>query len=232
MDGSLIIQNLKSSRQARANRLKSIRKLTRLSRREFSEAYAIPKGTLQNWEDGRYGGLTIKGAERIARVLDNEGVHCTPQWLLDGVGPGPLLSDRLFLRNLIVNWRELDEETSDQQSQEMLIKQELLFFRQNHQNVLDTVISDDAMLPRFVAGEYVAGVACQNNEFTRAINQECILRLHDDEIMVRRVLAGESPDLYTLTLTNSNGQLQRTHENVRLLEVAPIIWTRRKSGGF
>lgn len=159
------------------------------------------------------------------RVLDNEGVHCTAEWLLDGVGPGPQLSDRLFLHNLIANWSDLSEESSDQQSQASLIKQELLFFRQSHTNVLDMIIPDDHMLPRFVVGETVAGISCRNGEFAKVANQDCIIRLHDGNLIVRRMLAGDSPGLYTLAFTN--GETHPTHENVRLVAVAPIIWARR-----
>lgn len=48
-----------------AERIREIRKLTGLSQGKFSEAYGIPKRTLEDWEEGRR-----NPPEYVIRMLD------------------------------------------------------------------------------------------------------------------------------------------------------------------
>ena len=51
-----------SGPQQRARRLHILREMTGLSRDKFQQRYGIARGTLQNWESARFGGLTVAGA--------------------------------------------------------------------------------------------------------------------------------------------------------------------------
>ena len=79
--------------KTRAKRLKSLREMTGLSRNDFHKRYGIPRGTLQNWESARFGGLTLKGARNIVIAFNAEGIKCDMDWLLHGTGPSPRFTD-------------------------------------------------------------------------------------------------------------------------------------------
>lgn len=81
----------KSTPEARAKRLRRVRNLANLSRKALCEDGLINVNTLKGWELGRYGGLPKDGAEKIIQRIAREGVHCTLDWLLHEIGPGPRL---------------------------------------------------------------------------------------------------------------------------------------------
>ena len=72
MDLNDILMDEESLQKSRANRLKRLRRMTGMSRKDFSTRYHISQGTLQNWETGRFGGLTEKGARVILRAFRQE----------------------------------------------------------------------------------------------------------------------------------------------------------------
>jgi len=77
----------------RAVRLKCLREMTGLSRDLINKRYKIARGTLQNWESARFGGLTRKGAIIVVDAMNAEGVRVTLEWLLDGLGEKPKFAD-------------------------------------------------------------------------------------------------------------------------------------------
>ncbi len=88
-----------ASHTNQGQRIRDLRKKTRLSRRAFAEKYGIPAGTLQNWENERYsGGLTQKAINELIAAFKAEGLDCSVEWLLYGKGhrpfeQSPLVSD-------------------------------------------------------------------------------------------------------------------------------------------
>ena len=85
----------RSNSAERAIRLKTCREMTGLSRDMFNKRYGIPRGTIQNWETARFGGLTPKGAKNIVKAFHAEGIRVTADWLLHGLGNSPQFSDSL-----------------------------------------------------------------------------------------------------------------------------------------
>ena len=181
-DSSIELNRIRANR---AKRLKSLRRLTGKSRREFAEKYGIPPGTLQNWEDARYGGLTEKGAKRVIKAFNAEGIFCTLEWLMHGIGANPQISDRLYLSDSIGGGitgyaAPTTTVTSPQQVSTPIpqqsfstIVQELLLFRQLNPNTIDTVVVDDGMEPRFIVNEQVAGIQ-RFGDLSSLIGLDCI----------------------------------------------------------
>src|SRR4051812_40338372 len=77
-------------KKERGNRIRKIREDLYMNRKAFAKKNNIPYPTMQNWEDGRFGGLSKRGAKMIATIFTQEGIFCTAEWLLDGVGQGPV----------------------------------------------------------------------------------------------------------------------------------------------
>jgi transcriptional regulator with XRE-family HTH domain len=210
---------------ARANRVRSLRKMTQYSRNEFQKRFGIAAGTLQHWEDAQKNGLSLKGAKRLAQVLKQAGIYCTAEWLVHGKGPGPQRLPNAD-ENLINPSEKL---FSVQENQEIeSIASELAVFTQHYPEVINTVVTDDAMEPRFTAGEYVAGVRRYKQAINALVGLDCIVVTTEGELLIRRIKAMEAPGFYTLSCLNLNTTIPRpVLYNVELVSAAPIIWARR-----
>ena len=224
------LSDAKSSREARAKRLKSLRKMTRLSRNIFSSRYGIPSGTLQNWESARFGGLTEKGAKIILSAIKAEGIHCNFEWLMYGIGSNPQLTDKLFEN--IHTHTHINETSNNQEThantQIAAITQELLVFRKLNPNAVDFVVRDNGMDPLFTPGEYVAGCRRYQENISTAIGQNCIIQAASGEMLLRHLRQGSALDLYTLLCINPLGQVEHpVIYNIKLTYAAPVIWARR-----
>lgn len=217
--------NITDDNVARANRVRSLRKMTQLSRNEFQKRFGVAAGTLQHWEDGQKNGLSLKGAKRLTQVLKQVGIYCTAEWLMHGKGSSP--QQLPTNDDTLVNLPE--KIWSVQENQEIeCIATELSLFTQHYSEVINTVVSDDAMEPRFTQGEYVAGIRCYQQDIGRLVGQDCIVVTTDGELLVRRIKIMEAPGFYTLSCLNLNTTITRpVLYNTELVSAAPIIWARR-----
>lgn len=210
-----------SSAEERAKRVRHIRDALRLSRQKFADKYQIPPGSLQNWEDARFGGLSEKGAKRLINALQTEGLDCRLEWLLYGIGNDPVAAPPATPGSIIRSKTYFESD---------VIAQELSTFHQLNPNAVDLLVTDDAMLPAFLPGDYIAGRRYFGPEIHQAIGHPCIVHLDSNTVLFRQVEAGNAPDLYTLRCTNA----QTSAENpivtdTQLFSAAPILWIRRKS---
>lgn len=220
----------RSSKEARARRLESLRGLTRLSRQDFAKKCGVKPGSFQNWEGPRFGGLTEKAAKKILRGIKNLGIHCTLEWLMYGIGPGPQIDERLYLSDSVLSVRESSGPTyftSDDEIQR--IAKELLLFRQHYSDVIDYIIRDDGMEPFYKIGEYVAGNISQHKDIENLVGMDCIVKTIDGDVLLRNLKKGSSQDRYTLVCTNPHTTVEKpTLYDVELLAAAPILWLRRR----
>ena len=206
-----------SSKEARADRIRHVRMhILEMTRPELCKDSEILETTLKGWEISLSGGLTESGAKKLIKRFSALGLHCSINWLLHGIGLAPSLSAsaRRF------------EITPEEESK---ITQELLLFRENnHNNTLDTIIEDDAMLPFLMPGMYVAGVLV--NDFTNAIGKENIIITASNTLYVRVLVASKTTGKFDLVASNKNCLMSPpVITNIEVKMVAPIIWVRRKS---
>jgi len=198
----------KSNPKHRGERLKSLRLMAGLSRKAMADKHDLSSGTLQGWEDGRYGGLTNRGAQRFLEVIRNEGVYCSFDWLMHGQGVGPLLVNNLKVTDSPVAAAGPGDEGDDQ----VAMLDELAYFRQRHSTAVDLIVSDDAHLPFYRQGDIVAGLPLYGDDTKAAIDHHCIIQTVDGNKALRLLIGGDQDD---------NGS------NIEF--AAPIIWHRRKS---
>lgn len=210
------------------SRLKSLRKMTGFSRKAFAGRHEISANTLQNWEDGKSGGLTDKGAKRILLALREEGIQCSKNWLLHGVGNSPYVSDKLYQRT---NHKPANRKSvANESEEETLIINELMTFRQYYQDTIDMVVKDDAMTPYFMAGDYVAGKRFYKESIQALCGMNCIVETNTGEIYLRRLKAGNKADHYTLVCVNLDTScVEPLLFNLELVSAAPVLWHRRKA---
>lgn len=207
---------------ARAQRVLSLRKMTHLSRQKFEKRFGVATSTLQHWEDPKKNGLTIKGAKRLIQLMQQANIYCTLEWLMHGVGSGP----QALPASLPASPKRTSQVNETPEAE--YIASELALFSQHYPEVINTIINDDAMEPRFTPGEYVAGIRRYRQAIGELIGQDCIVVTKDGELLVRKIKSMDTPGLYTLSCLNINTNVPRPIlYQVELISAAPVIWTRR-----
>lgn len=220
--------DLKSSKEARAYRLVSLRKMTRLSKAAFAKKHGISTGNFQNWEGPRYGGLTEQGAKRIIKGLKEEGILCSLEWLMHGAGEGPKITEKLYLKDF--NTKEFESNNSIiTKSQEIeKITKELQIFRNHNEDILSLLVNDNSMEPKHEIGEYVAGKKYYNLNMINIIDKNCLVQTIDNDILLRRIKKGSKDGIYTLACTNINTNIENpVIYDAKIIAAAPIMWVRR-----
>lgn len=203
----------------RGKRIKNMRLQLRYSRPAWERKYGIPRGTLQNWEDGRFGGLTQEGSQRLINALEQEGIKCSPEWLFFGVGEDPMLN---YNPRKLNNTPEKDPRKLPEKSK---ILHELRYFHKGHEDAIDFQVPDGQMQPRFIQGETVAGVRCFDEDIANLIGEDCIVQTMENEVLLRRLQAGSRPGVYALFVTHPEEALDQ--QDVELFSAAKVVWARR-----
>lgn len=214
----------KNSAEARGLRAKSLRMMAGLSRKNMAAHHDISAGTLQGWEDGRYGGLTRKGAQRFLLAIRQEGIACTLEWILEGTGIGPQVSEHLFHKKFPMASVEMHRD----QHEVNAIRDELSFFGHRHPKAVHCVVLDDGMTPLYHIGDTLAGVARMDAEIEQLIGYDCIVGTQTGDVYVRHLERGAKHGIYDLMCKNPDTSvLYPTLHDMELSYAAPIIWVRR-----
>jgi len=221
------MSDTQAAAEARAERLKRLRNLANLSRKDMCEGSGINLNTLIGWEVARHGGLSKVGAKKVITRLAKAGVFTTLEWLLYGIGQGP---------NVVPNFDELSEQKHkaspdyrlDEEEQKII--EELLVFKKQYQETADLIVEDDGMSPFYEKGDYVAGVKYFRDKAEKAINKPCIVQLETGEIVLRILKTGTEKDTYTLLCSNYQASTNTPIVNIKILSAAIVIWHRKKLG--
>ncbi len=219
-DGSL------SSASAKAERLKRVRNLANLSREEFCADGNVNVTTLISWEVGRFGGLSRKGAASVITRVAKEGVFVTPEWLLHEIGAGPEVCSDYKKIAQHAKPELVDTEITPDDAR---IIEELSLFRKLNKNSIDFAVIDDAMLPHYQAGDYVAGTRRTKDKIKLLIGFDCIAQLSDGRMLLRNIQSGPRENTFNLVATNFKSKAKDLMlHDVEVVCAAPVIWHRRK----
>jgi len=204
----LTLRELEDSATGRSQRIKRIRKILGLTQSEFASD-DLPVQSIKNWESGLHSGLTKSGAKRIIERAHALGLECDYNWLFHGIGAAPHSQDEA---------QAPPEDGSDQ------IAHELLAFRKQG-NTIDLIVMDEAMLPNFAPGDYVAGV---KTSAEKALNHNCIVIVEDngiERILLRQVLRSNNNEFVLMPLNQKESFLPISCTTLKGL--APVIWHRK-----
>lgn len=205
--------------QARGLRVKSLRQMAGFSRNGLENKYGISAHTIQSWERGKSGGLTFKGAQRFLTIMAEEGILCSLEWLLHGIG-NPAQIQTLGNHKNIPNYNTYPLYES--------ITQELLVFRKHNLNTIDYIIQDDGMAPYYLPGDYVAGKKRVGSSIKKLIGMDCIVQTQSNQILFRRILKQVDNGIYDLSCTNIYTMISEyILYGYQLISAAPVIWHRR-----
>lgn len=199
---------------ARGERIRRLRESLGLSREEFGNQFGIPSGSMQNWEDARYDGLSKVSANKLINAFRKSGIEVTLEWLFYGEGDNPLS----LSPNQIPS-------ASFSATEEALIAQELRLFHQHNIETTDMIVADSSMVPAFLPGDWVAGKRYFEKDIERAIHHACIVQTLDGQILLRIIKSSQQEGFYDLLTLNSESVVK----NMKLFSAAPVLWMRRKS---
>ncbi|MFT3742553.1 MAG: helix-turn-helix transcriptional regulator [Gammaproteobacteria bacterium] len=212
-------QNSQNSPKARGERLRTLRLMASLTRNGFAKKYALSTSTIQSWEDGRAGGLTKRGASLVVQLLRQEGLYCTNEWLLYGIGNAPHAAyPHSVIRETPATY-VISTET---------ITPHLKAFKRYNENTTDLIVNDDGMLPHYKMGDYVGGKIRRGKAIEALVGLDCIVQIKDQDILLRRIKQCKPNGLYDLICVNL-----ATHVDFPALYdqelsfAAPVIWLRR-----
>ena len=223
------LETLKSP-ETKGYRLQRARKIANLSRRDVSVKYDFQIDTYKGWELGKHGGLTIQAARKIVTMLAKEGVSCSLEWLMYGIGEGPHVIEFIYPnqhKKSTTSISTFEPLTNNDENKQ--IKKELVLF---HKGTIDSIavcIEDDSMLPFYHIGDHVAGSKHYDKKIKRLLGLNCIIQTANNDLLVRQLNAGRTKNLYNLTALNPLTKIKDpVLYNVELINAAPIIWTRRR----
>ena len=205
-----------SSPEARAQRVLWVRRMVNLPRHEFSDYPGLNADSIYRWEKVNRGGLTRKGAQRLVERLAQLKVVCTAAWLMDGIGQEPYFNEGEVI---------IDVPPLMGQDEEVQIIAELKVFRQN-KHALDLVVSDDAMAPEYLPGDYVGGICPAHID--EALGHVCLVQLENGTLLLRVLQNGALEDRYTLVATHLSNATEAMMHNMVVKRVAVVLWRRRK----
>jgi transcriptional regulator with XRE-family HTH domain len=224
LDKNIPSKELDSSPESRALRLRRLRNLANLTRKEMCERSGIKPDTLIGWEVARHGGLTENGAKKIISCIANEGVVCALEWLIHAAGPGPtVLTD---LDKTRANQTELPDPANDE---DKLIIDGLLHLKTQYNDIIEAIVEDDAMAPQYQPGDHVAGVKRYHDRIYKLIGYDCIVQMTDGRCLLRCLREGSTKNRYTLLCSNPKSTTTPVIYDVEIISAAPIIWIRRKN---
>lgn len=72
----------------RGQRLRCLRGMLGLSVNQFADTVGISRVTMSYWENATRLKLSKKGAYKVIGIMREHKVHCTFEWLWDGIGDG------------------------------------------------------------------------------------------------------------------------------------------------
>lgn len=218
-----LLDTPEASAEARGIRVRRIRNMANLSRQKLCEESDININTLKGWEIGRYGGLTRLGAEKLIHQAAKEGVSCTLDWLMYGIGIGPSVKGDFTESHSSSEMVGLVSEV-----EETKIANELSLFKKHYNHAIDYIVPDDSMMPIYQCNDYVAGVELSGQKITKAIGQNCIIRMACGTIILRQLRKGVDQNNYTLMSLNIDQSLEPILYNVKVQSAAPVIFHRKK----
>lgn len=213
-----------SSKESRAKRLRILRKMSCLTRSDFTRKYNISASNFQNWEGPRYGGLTEAAAIKFLACIRKESISSSLEWLMYGSGAAPTILPTAF--DVENHSNHTSTNTSHLAIPEQ-IQNELKHFCNHHRNTLEYVVQDDSMHPYFGSAEVVAGVSYRGAHMASAVGKDCIVQLSDGRKLLRHVMSHNNHHCYDLVAHNFTSKAQHLICcQAELTEAAPVLWRR------
>lgn len=226
---NLTTDNISALSKERSDRLRRLRNLANLTRKDLCEGAGININTYIGYEVGKYGGITKKGANKVVGYLEKKGVYSTIEWLMTGCGlPPTVTTDFQSNINITENINLSLRLPNCDQKEESKISEEISLFYKHYANATGLLVNDDGMSPKYDEGDYVAGIRKFGSDIDDLVGLDCIVQTLEENFFVRTLSQGRVGSCYTLLCINPKTNVdQPVIYDVSLISAASIIWHRR-----
>lgn len=188
-----------------AARIRFLRELTRLSRRDVCNKYKLPEISLRSWENGNLP-VTDKAITRLLNIYSKEGVVVAFNWVKFGKGETPTINYDKYFNN--VNKTNEDD-----------LFDVLSFFRQKYDKTYFLQISDNSMSPIYNLGDLV--IAVSTSDVPEKLNgKDCIILSDSYDLMLRKVFYEDKK----IILKTLNQKYEEEIKNSKIKDIALVIW--------
>ncbi len=212
----VVVKDTLSTPEARAERLKRVRNLANLSRKDMCTSDDLNINTYKGWEIARYGGLPLDGAKKVIKRVVNFGVVCNIDWLLYGKGEEPYIIPKSAKNEQKTGNKEVKVDDN--------ILREIMLFQSLFSNTIYYKVSDDGLDPKIKVNDYVAGIRYFDKEINKCIDKDCIIQTKDGRILTRQLKKGKERNTYMLICTNPQTSVEMpVLYDLNLESAAPIL---------
>ncbi|WP_156792692.1 hypothetical protein [Rickettsiella massiliensis] len=208
----------------RRQRLKFLRTLTGLSMKEFAQHCHLGLTTVNYWEQG-YSSITERGAKLISNAMQQEGIACTPIWLLYVIHPKLLsrISSPNYILFLFRKQYSLFKKKCFFYGCEKT-KSELEFFQSHYPDHWVYFLQDESMSPLYHSGDIVAGKKITGKNMELAHRADCIVEMPNNQLLIRRIQIASIKDRFNLYVINPEYSVELPPlRHVEIRSLAPII---------
>ena len=193
----------------RGERIKLARQLASLTRNQLSTKYGINLHTLSAWEKG-VNCISESKAQTLEEIFQREGLSISKNWILSGKNENFLdIKESKFKEALDIQGN-------------LQIYNEIEYFRQNTTRSIATMITDNALYPLFIKGDYVGGVVLEDLDICTSLNQFCIIRLDDNSLTSRKIYSINN-NRTKVTGINPFAKLGTPHQETLIFKEVAVI---------
>lgn len=204
----------------RGRRLKICRNLANCSLQHLSSIYKMSISGLAKWERGELL-ISEKNAPKIVNMLVSEGVLCTEQWLLHGLGNAPTVSGGVaYFQSKVSS----DPDISDI-SPQLAIFSEIEFFKRHNKGSILKTVPDESMHPLFKMGDYVGGIEIHPEDYEKANGEYVIVELESGQIFIRQFFIHQGK--IVLIALNMGGYPNPFFLDLPPKRLCPIVFHRK-----
>jgi len=222
----------------RGKRIRFVRGIIGMTMERFGHWCGVSRTTVNCWEQG-INPLSKGGADKVVRALHGEGIRCSRDWLLTGIGSEPKIVDQNKLSKL--HYQALDYPMTPPRLEEMPLSYngsdlalEIDLFKKCFPEHLLYFIQDDAMWPLYRQEDWVGGVKFPTQSMDLIHGMDCVVQIREGGLMVRRAKV-EGFGTARLSLYGINAEASVEYPPLRhitmteIIAIAPIIRVWRKS---
>lgn len=207
---------------ARGRRLKAVRKMLRMTIKEFAALCGSGMSTICQWEQGHLGGFVEKSARSVVRALQKTELVCSEDWLLFEHGIEPYFKKDEQKVLAAFHTAQLVPSSGTL----LDLKTEMETFCKKDTSALILHLQDDAMAPWFKIGDYVGGQRVPPALVEQLIGDAVMVQTVAGQTLIRRLDSRSASGTYRLSATNPQTTAEPYVLDEELVSIAVItrLW--------
>ncbi len=215
MDEKINTDQIAQKLETQGDKIKYLRRLCGLSRKEFSDKYMISESTLRSWELNR-SPISVRLMERFIEALSSEGFSISETWVRGNSTGTPTFVTGYSEKSFSFDEKSLEKEAT--------------FFLEVSPHRIVHAVEDSNNLPFFEKGSIVGGEILSDPLPDQVVDKFCLVQVCGSDKWSLH-LVKPSPEKNLLTLASAQSMANPINfpilYNVNVERIAPVIWHRK-----